>query len=172
MFVQRYAQFHTSACGLALFSFHQHLNFTLINAIKWLHFQQLHIHFIWSLQQHCQSSGQYCCTFHQAHHAAQTKIYIHISRKFVSCLSFWKTAGDPTAGLLRKLYWGSWKLLISATNQLHQRVREEGNDTEETPPRTAHQGWAALGPGWPRTCRVVHTPREPAGGFCATDGMI
>lgn len=97
------------------------------------------------------------------------------SGKLDSCLSFWKSAGDPTAGLSRKkLHRGSWKLVISATNQLHQRGREEGEDTEEAPPRTARQGWAALGPGWTRTRtrRALHTPGAPQEAFVQQMGWF
>lgn len=62
-------------------------------------------------------------------------------------LSFWRTAADPPAGCVRTLHCGSWKLLISATDELHQGVSEEEKDT------------------------VPYT-RSAAAGFCVTDEMI
>lgn len=60
-------------------------------------------------------------------------------------LSVWRTAADPPAGCVWTLHCGSWKLLISATDE--RGVREEGKDT-------------------------VSYTRSAAAGFCATEEMI
>lgn len=100
-----------------------------MNAINWLRFRQLHNHFIWSSQQYYQSSGQYCRTFHRAHHAAQTNSR-NIFWKIGLLLKFLKVGRWSDSWTFAKSSTGeaenwSFLLLISSISEAEKRERTQ-----------------------------------------------